>query len=485
MIFFTLWPRLAPIRMKHCLPHFIFFLLLALSGTGPVLAYGDVPVNGTPNHAVHYTVYVSKNNPAVADVEVELRGANEIRRMHFLLDKGRYRYFRGEGEIKPIGTDILWMPKKLNARLSYQVSLLHERKPGFYDSYGEKDWFITRTTDLFPRKRFDFKGPSKSYTTVKFKLPKDWTVVSEMPSIGLQSFRAVDSPDTRYQWPTGWLIFGKVGERQVPVEDVMIRFAYPEDFLRYGKPKYPEKRKNRIARFAKKLDDAAVLFQKVVPHMKKFLPKYAKDFLVVFGKSPMWRGGLSAEGSLFINRSTPVIVSDYSSTLIHEYFHICDGFKKDMRDAEWFVEGLAEYFSLRLLLAGKVISREQFFEGIESYRKFGLWNVNLTRSKNERVFYENAPLVLFTLDEMIRSKSRQQKSLKDVMRLLAEEDEPVGTALFRKKIEEIYGASLEEFFQNYVIEGRLPPYQKHAERFRLPQKQLSQLPFGVKFIVME
>lgn len=448
-------------------------------------AYENPSADLAPNHAIHHTVFVSKKNPAIADVEVEVRGANEIRRMIFLLDRGRYRYFRGQGEIKPIGTDILWVPRKLNAKLSYQVSLPHEREPGFYDSYGEKDWFITRTTDLFPRKRFDFKGPSKSYTTVKFNLPQGWMVVSEMPGIGKNLFRAADSPDTRYQWPTGWLIFGRVNEKQVPVEDVMIRLAYPEDFLRYGKPKYPEKRKNRISRFAKKLDDAAMIFQKVVPHMKKFLPKYAKQFLVVFGKSPMWRGGLSAEGSLFVNRSTPVIVSDYSSTLIHEYFHICDGFKKDMRDAEWFVEGLAEYFSLRLLLTGRVISREQFSEGIESYRKSGLWNVNLTRSKNQKVFYENAPLVLFTLDEMIRIKSRQQKSLKDVMFLLAEEDELVGTELFRQKIEEVYGASLRNFFQAHVIEGRLPPYKKYADRFRAPKKQLSQLPFGMKMIAME
>lgn len=441
----------------------VLFLSFAAAMAEPSLAYDEVPVSATSNYAIHYAVHIDAKNPAGARVQMEARGANEILRMHFFLDKGRYKMFRGDGDIRPIGTDILWTPRKLNAKLSYEVSLKHERKPGIYDSYGEKDWFITRTTDLFPRKRIDFKGAAKSYTTMQFHLPPGWTVISEMEKIGKNLFRATNSDKTRYQWPTGWILFGKVGVKTLKAGDVTIRLAYPEDFLSYGRPKYPKKRKRRIARVERILGEAEGVFEKVVPLMKKFLPGYAHEFLVIFGKSPMWKGGISAEASLYVNRNTPVIASDYTSTLVHEYFHLSDGFKKDSRDGEWIVEGLAEYFSMRLLREADLISKEEFFRGVDSFRKNGIWNHSLVRGKNERVFYENAPLVLFTLDEMIREKYQGKRSLKDVMRRLDNEEDPLGTKSFREHAETVYDGTLKDFFKNHVEEGRLPPYKKYIK----------------------
>src|SRR3990167_57581 len=110
--------------------------------------------------------------------------------------------------------------------------------------------------------------------------------------------------------------------------------------------------------------------------MTKFLPSYAREFLVIVGKDPMWHGGLSGENSMYIHRSVPNIARDNTSTLAHEYFHVCAGFTKDPRDAEWIVEGLAEYYSIRLLYEAGILTQEQFRAGIDTISSQAQWGLN-------------------------------------------------------------------------------------------------------------
>lgn len=443
-----------------------FFLLLLFFVVSSPWARAEINVSEVPNFSVNHFVKVSQKTIAMPKVKVGLRGADEVRRVTFVLERGRYRYFNGGGQIVQLGSDVIWTPERLNASLEYEVILPHERKKGVYDSFGKKDWFITRTNDLFAYKKFAFRRSAKSLTTVSFDLPSGWDVETEMLPLGQDSYRTQSFPGHRYEWPTGWVIFGRIERTIAKADDVVITIAYPKAFLENTSlvaisgnilPMSPAER------FAKKMVQAREIYEKVIPLMKKFLPQYARRFLIIYGEKPMWMGGLSGENSLFINRRIANLSKDYSSTLVHEYFHVCQGFKKNKKDGEWLVEGLAEYFSLLLLKEAGITTPQQFRVGIESYKKNGQWNVNLAKSFKKAVLYENAPLIFYTLDEMIKEKTQGQKSLKNVMAALATYAEPVGTKEFRAATESVYGNSLKSFFATHVYDGKIPDFEKYLQ----------------------
>lgn len=457
------WPKIfSMIMLRNALTILGFSLCLWLFSP---IAGAQVPVN-SPNYSINYKVHVTKSEPLLPRVEIQLKGADEIVDMTSLLQEGRYLQFRGDGKITQIGSDIVWKPMGLQASLSYRVVVPHERKPGIYDSYGKKDWVITRTADLFPRKRLQFRKAGKSLTTVSFDLPPGWSAVSEMPRIGDNSFRAFESDENEYEYdrPTGWLLYGKIESRKVAAREAKITIAYPYDFIKPSESSDDERvlrREKYLKWFEKKLDHMQEIYAKVIPLMADFLPEYAKEFLVIIGKDPMWRGGLSGENSLYLNRGVPNITKDHTSTLVHEYFHVSDGFIKDKQDAEWLVEGLAEFYSLRLLYDAKISTKKDFHEGVTMLKEAGQWGVNLTKSKKQKVLYKNAPVVLFVLDEMLREKTAGVKSLNDVMPLLSAEKRPVNTATFQAKVEKVYGESLKGFFSSYVYGGKVPDYKKY------------------------
>lgn len=437
-------------------------LLSASYGFFSFAASPEAPLNDSPNYSIDYRIKVTRENFLKPSVTMELRGADEVLSVTSLLPDKRYLRFRGDGVVTQIASDVVWRPQGLRSSLMYDVVVPHERRSGVYDSYGKTDWVITRTGDLIPRKRILFRDAAKSYTTVSFDLPEDWRVITAMPRSGPAQFSAVSEDDKRYDNPTGWLIYGKVKKSVVTFKDVNITIAYPERFVRPSRSKDPAqaaKHKKYLDWFHGKIKQAEEIYGKVIPVMVAFMPRYSKEFLVILGKSPMWHGGLSGESSLYIHRGVPNIASDSSSTLVHEYFHVSAGFEKDPRDAEWFVEGLAEYFSMRLLFDAGIVSREDFQQGVDKHAAKGLWGANLTRTKNNAALYKNSTVVLFYLDELIRAKTENRKSLKDVIALLDDEGKPISTAMLRAKLEELYGASLSAEFAAYVTGGKKPDYR--------------------------
>ena len=438
----------------------IFFFL-----SHPAQAAGDN--NGIakqPNFSVNYDVFIKRETLETPRIQMTIRGGDEIKDVTLVLEKDRYRHFRGDGTLTQLGSDIVWTPTGLVSRLEYESVLPHERRKGLYDSYGEKTWFITRTNDLFPHLIISYLKTAKSETRIRFHLPKGWQAIAAMPESTDGAYRARSAPDYRYEWPTGWLIFGDVVTEHAKARDVIITFAYPQSFVGPEKTPSTGGKSVRGEKFRAKIKNAIEIYEKVIPLMADFMPAYARHFLVVYGKTPMWRGGLSGEDSLFINWRIRNLSHDFSSTLIHEYFHVCQGFKKDKRDGDWIVEGLAEYYSLRLLWEAGVITKEQFKTGVSLYETEGRWGINLSRSSDKRVIYNSVPLVMFVLDQMIQEKTAGKKSLKNVIGLLVERGAPVGTHLFQETLETLMGESLKKLFQSQVLGGIAPEYKPFLER---------------------
>jgi hypothetical protein len=439
----------------------LFFFLSLFFLISP--AHAEVTIAESPNFSVIYDVFIKRESLGTPRVQMTIRGGDEVKDVTLVLEKDRYRHFRGDGTLTQLGSDIVWTPAGLVSRLEYESVLPHERRKGLYDSYGEKNWFITRTNDLFPHLILSYRKTAKSDTRVQFHLPKGWRAVAAMPEVTGGGYRARPAPDYRYEWPTGWLIFGDVVTEQAKARDVVITFAYPKGFVGDDRVSPVQGQPVRGEKFRAKIKNAIEIYEKVIPLMADFMPAYAKHFLVVYGKTPMWRGGLSGEDSLFINWRIRNLSHDFSSTLVHEYFHVSQGFKKDKRDGDWIVEGLAEYYSLRLLWEAGVITKEQFKTGVALYETEGRWGLNLSRSNDKRVIYNSVPLVMFTLDQMLQQKTGGKKSLKNVIGLLVERGEPVGTRLFQESLESLTGEPFKKVFQSHVSSGMIPEYKPFLE----------------------
>ena len=72
----------------------------------------------------------------------------------------------------------------------------------------------------------------------------------------------------------------------------------------------------------------------------------------------MWRGGLSAPRSFYMHADRPLIEEDGTSPLLHEVMHTALRLRAGS-DGDWAVEGLAEYYSLQLLVRSGTVSRER------------------------------------------------------------------------------------------------------------------------------
>ena len=107
-----------------------------------------------------------------------------------------------------------------------------------------------------------------------------------------------------------------------------------------------------------------------LPEAARLFPSFPSRLTVVSANEPMWRGGLSAPSSLFIQASLPLLSENGTSTLLHELMHIGIG-NSAGHNADWIVEGMAEYYSLKLLYRSGTISKRRFEKSLAALEKWG------------------------------------------------------------------------------------------------------------------
>jgi hypothetical protein len=399
-----------------------------------------VSAAGSPSFSVDYIVTLAAGS-SLARVRWELSGIDEINHLDLRFDPQRITHLQGTGQVQPVSAGhVRWIPGSPYAHLTYEVKVDHVRgQHQRFDSYAGPEWVVARARDLFPRTRVDWtlrqNGKPKSRARLLFRLPAGWQSATAFPAGSAHTYR-LNEPGKVLDRPRGWIALGKLTIERQEIGGTMLQ----------------------VARAPGSMLDTRALFEFLegtLPPLQKLLGSTPESLLLVSAPDPMWRGGLSAEGSFFVHGDRPLRTPDKTSPYLHELFHVLQPFKVGT-DADWIAEGLAEYYSLELQRRAGLIDAAAFDRGLGYFQRFGLWHVNLTQQRDNAATNNSAPLIMYALDQRIQRATSGKRRLDDVVARLAQEGGEVGTQRFRDAVTQVTGKSFAKFFDRQVTNG-IPP----------------------------
>ena len=344
-------------------------------------------------YAVHYQITPEPGSGVVA-VEMSVKQTRgQIRELSFDLVDGRTTSIEADAGLTLSDEMLRWRPGALGGTLRWRREISHRRGDGGYDALLNKDWGIFRAEDIIPRARTRTLVNSKSNTTFAFSLPASWSAVSEYST--LQNRIDVINPDRRFDQPSGWIAMGKLGVRRETIAGTRIAVVGPE------------------GQSVRRMDMLALL-NWILPELNSVLPESLPRLTIVSAGDPMWRGGLSAPSSIFIHADRPLISENATSTLAHEVFHVALGISAES-GYDWIVEGLAEYYSLELLLRGGAITARRYQRALEKQAEWADEAESLCGTQSSGAATALAVITFRTLDNELRKKSSGKSSLDHVV----------------------------------------------------------------------
>lgn len=305
-----------------------------------------VPANLAANsYRTHFSAEFSAEQAiATATIVVEQK-TQILRELNMRADPDRYAVLKYDGKVNHSAGRLIWQVPHTGGRLSYTVKIDSPRGDAF-DARHTSTWALLRLDDLFPAARARTVKDAVSESTLTISGPANWSFESPYGNV-----RGVTKtlPVTRnYNRPKGWLLGGDIGTRRTTIGDRKIAISAPKG-IGFGR-----------------LETIAFL-QWTLPEFVEVFTELPAQILVVGAPHVMWRGGLSAPGSIFLHVDRPLISENATSTPLHELAHIA-GLTNAAPGGDWIVEGLAEYYSLLILLRTGGISEQRFTGTLEDLK---------------------------------------------------------------------------------------------------------------------
>lgn len=335
-----------------------------------------------PKYEVTYSV---KFLPAAGSAAVEIRtrrGTGRLMSLDLDMPSATYSDVGGDGTVKRTGDRVLWQPPREGGTLRYRVAVDHRRSNGEYDSRMTPDWVITRGDRLFAAAKIGATKGSGSTARLEFKLPAGWDDAETPFSKVSGGAFAVTNAERRYDRPVGWIAAGNLSTSRETIADTKIALVAPK--------------KERL--------DAAVtmaLLRQALPEMRKAFGELPRKILLVRSGDPMWRGGLSAPGSLWLHADRPLLSANGTSPLLHELIHVVTNIRGDGRD-DWIAEGIAEFYSLEIGRRSGLISEDRFQKAIQAAGQAGAKVETLRATTSERDRTRKAVALFAALDKELR-----------------------------------------------------------------------------------
>ncbi|MVV49622.1 hypothetical protein EJA72_15455 [Pseudomonas sp. PB120] len=359
-----------------------------------------------------------------AEVRLTLAQGSAVRSLDFDLGDGsRYSDFKADGQWQLTpgqGTRGVWQPSADKASLTYRVRISHSLKSGSFDSRMTPGWALMRGDDLVPAAKLDQQDGIELISRLEFELPSGWkSVETAWPRIGKNKFR-IDNASRLFDRPTGWMLAGHLGSRRTRLGETEVTVASPQG--------------QGMRRM-----DVLTLLTFVWPQVQDVFARHPGKLLIVGANDPMWRGSLAAHDSIFLNTRLPLVSESGSSALVRELAQVF-GRIKDTQRSDWIKEGFAEYYAIELVRRAGGMSDERF-AGLQ--HKLAKDSQKVTTLRGEQISpaqVSKAVVLLQELDREIRLKTRNKRSLDDVMRG-AMRLESVDTKAFVQLAESVIGDS--------------------------------------------
>lgn len=357
-----------------------------------------------------------------AEVTMTLtHGEARVSRLIFDMPESRYSQVEGDGEVKRDGDALRWRPPRDGGALSWRYRINHKRSSGAYDARITRDWVIVRGDRLVPSARVTATRGARSNARLKLHLPPGWGHADTawlLASDG-DGF-VVSNPDRALARPTGWMIAGEIGTRRDVIDGMEIAVAAPKGL---GTPRM----------------DLMAMLTAVAPSLLDAFGRLPDKILVVRAGDPMWRGGLSGPGSMWLHADRPLISENGSSTLMHETVHLVTRIRGVSGD-DWIAEGIAEYYGTEMLRRAGLLSDARAEKAVAWMRRHGR-KVRTLHAENSSAERTARAVALFAdLDAEIRERSDGRRSLDDVARALMRDGARVSTEDLREAAEKAIGA---------------------------------------------
>lgn len=322
------------------------FSLLLLSSMFTSLAWSKSSSN-TPSVRYEVAFDPEKSSAAVAIV---IEKSDWLSSARFRPPSNLLGEVQGNGKLETEGSYTKWTPPSKEARLEYQIDLKLPRKGGGYDALVTSDWGLLRGEDLFPSFLSKKRKGVVPQVEIHFTLPDNWPSVNTGWERKDGEVFFIPSSGRGLPRPPGWIIAGDLGTRHEVMAQTQISISAPKghDF--------------------RQMESLAFL-RMVWPQFDRAFYELPAKILITGAADPMWRGGLSSPTGLYLHSDRPLVSENGTSTLLHELIHVITGIRAD-NNADWIVEGIAEFYSVELIFRAGGYSeerREAIFAGLKDW----------------------------------------------------------------------------------------------------------------------
>jgi predicted metalloprotease with PDZ domain len=340
---------------------------------------------------------------AAAEIQI-LPKDGYVKTMNLRMPSNRFSRITGDGTVSIKGDQVLWTLPKAGGRLKYAVLIDNKRSNGAFDALMTNSWAIFRGDKVFPKARVRAKGRSISELTIA--VPSVWHANTgyERYKEGEHRFRVFDAK-RKFDQPAGWMIVGKIANRAEMIAGTKVIVAGPEGL-------------------GMRRQDMLAFLSYNLPELKRAFGKLPPVLLIVSGPDPMWRGGLSGPNSLYLHMDRPMISENGTSALLHELTHSITRLrssKKPSNDADWIVEGLAEFYGIESMRRSGGVSDDRFDSTLAELKSWSKSVKSLRVARSSAEITAKAVLVMVNLDREIRQASGGKKSLDQVTKILLEQ----------------------------------------------------------------
>jgi len=384
--------------VRYQLPLCAVLLALGLAAAGPASAAKKVDLD------YHVTLLPQSDQ---AEVRLTLEQGSVVRSLNLNLgDKGYFSDFSADGQWATAPGESanalrgVWKPATGKATLSWRVHLNRHGaeasadKPG-YDSRMTPDWALFRGEDLVPRARLDQQDGVRLQARLTFDLPPGWrNVETSWPRIGKNRFR-IDNVSRLFDRPTGWMLAGNLINRRAHLGDTDVTVTAPKG--------------QGMRRM-----ETLTLLTFVWPKLQAVFPRTPGKLLVVGAAQGMARNASAAHDSIFLNGSRPIISESGASPLLRELVQVFARIQTRDR-SDWIRAGMAEYYSVEVLRRAGGMTEDRYQDWQSILTRVGRKVTTLRADRVDQPMTARAALLMSALDQEIRRKTDDQKSLDDVV----------------------------------------------------------------------